>query len=82
MEAFLYTLAGCGACQRARTILEGQGRQVREIPIDNPLLELSVAQLFRDRQLHAPVVVLPERGIYTLSTDAEPQLLRIVSLES
>ena len=80
--AWLYTLAGCDACGRARGLLAKRGYTVREVPIDNPLLELGVRRLFRDQEVHAPVVVLPSVGVYTLSTDEPPQLLRIVSLEA
>ena len=81
VAAYVYTLPGCGACERAKGLAADKGYEVREVPIDNPVLELGVKMLFRDGALRAPVVVLPEKGIYTLS-DSEPvQLLRLVSLE-
>lgn len=76
---YLYTLPGCDACERARALVSERGYTPVVVPIDNPLLELGVKLLFNNR-LHAPVIVFPEQGIYILSQDDPPQLLRVVNL--
>lgn len=81
MEVYLYTREECEACETAHTFLIANGYEVQEVRVDNPLLELGIKLLFRDGQLHTPVIVIPDKGIYVMSQDAEPQLLRIVSLE-
>ena len=50
--------------------------------MDNPLLELGVGMLFKDKRVHTPVIVLEQKGIYALSTGPDPQLLRLVNLET
>ena len=80
-RAYLYTLPNCGACSEGQRLALEQGLEVREIPVDNPLVELGVRKLFRHEELKVPVLVIEERGIYVLS-DSEPiQWLRIMSLE-
>lgn len=81
--AWVYSLAECPACAVARRLAaERVGQEnVVEVRIDHPLVELGVRQLFGDRQLHAPVVVVEGQGIYTLTLDEPPRLARIVSLE-
>lgn len=61
-------------------MLEGQGHTIREIYIDNPMLECGIQMLFKDGKVHAPVIVIPDQGIYIINTEAT-QLFRIVSLE-
>lgn len=81
--AWLYTQEGCGGCDRARALLAGHGYTVIEVAVDNPLLELGVRQIFRDHLVHTPVVVLPGRGVYVLSSaDAGAALMRIISTEA
>lgn len=81
MIAYVYTLPGCESCERAKAMVRSLGYDPREVPIDNPLLETGVQVLFRDRQVHAPVVVVPDRGCYIMSQSEPYQLLRIVNLE-
>lgn len=81
MVAHVYTLPGCDACRTAKELVVRQGHAVNEVAIDNPLVELGVQMVFRDRQVHAPVVVLPGEGVYVLNTGDPPQLLRVLNLE-
>lgn len=81
MAAWLYTQESCGACEKARALLRNQGHTIREVRVDNPLLELGVGMLFKDKRVHTPVVFLEGEGIYILSSDIEPQLLRLVNLK-
>ena len=80
MEVFLYKLEECAACAKAKQLLESQGHTVQEIMIDNPLLEMGIQMLFNDKQVHAPIAVIPNKGIYILNTEAD-QMFRLVSLE-
>lgn len=66
MVAFLYTLPDCEACHLARRVLTEQRPDltIQEVPLDNPLVEEGVKILFEDGQVHAPVVVIPDEGIY------------------
>lgn len=80
MEVFLYKLEGCDACDKARELLESQGHTIREIMIDNPLLMIGVQLLFKDSRVHAPVVVIPDVGMYILNTEGT-QLFRIANLK-
>ena len=81
MEIYLYKQLGCSACKKARILLELQGyTQIREILVDNPLLELGIQMLFTDKQVHTPVIVIPDKGIYILNIEAT-QLFRLVSLQ-
>lgn len=82
MTAYVYTLPGCAACERAKELVRLQGLAVIEVPVDNPLLEAGVQMCFRDRQVHAPVVVVPGQGIYVPTRDEPMMLLRIVSLQA
>jgi hypothetical protein len=72
--ALLYTLPDCDACDKAHSVLEGKGYSVRTILIDNPLLELGVGLLFKDRKAHAPLAVLPDGAIYLFNNE---QMLKI-----
>ena len=82
--AWVYSLTDCPACGRARALAaERVGHEnVVEVRIDHPLLELGVRQLFTDRQVHAPVVVIEGQGVYTLTLDEPQRLVRIISLEA
>ena len=79
MTAWVYTQAGCPACDEAKQLVAARGYAPVEVPIDNPLVELGVKLLFRDGLVHAPVVVLPD-GFYVLTVSEPRQLLRIVDL--
>ena len=79
-SAWVYTLKGCEVCSKAIDLVTQQGYHVYEVEINNPLLEQAVAMLFTDHKLHAPVVVIPELGIYILDQDGT-QLFRIVNME-
>lgn len=79
--AYLYTLPGCEACVSARSMVLAQGFWPVDVPIDNPALEVGIKLLFKDGQVHAPVIWIPERGVYILSHDEPPQMLRILALE-
>ena len=81
MDVFLYKLEECDACAKAKKLLEAQGHTIREILIDNPLLELGIQMLFNDNMVQAPVIVIPEQGIYILNSDGT-QLFRLVTLET
>ena len=81
MRAYLYTLPDCEACAEAKELASAQGYEWREVPIDNPLLELGVGTLFNDYRVHAPVLVVPDKGIYIPSTSKPMQFLRMVNLE-
>lgn len=80
MEVLLYKLEECDACEKARVLLESQGHTIQEIMIDNPLLECGIQMLFKDNCVHAPVVVIPNQGIYIMNSEGT-QLFRLVSLE-
>ena len=80
MEVFLYKLEECDACADALVTLEAQGHTVQEIVIDNPLLELGIQMLFDNKQVHAPIAVIPNKGIYIFNIEAD-QMFRLVSLE-
>ena len=81
MVIYLYKQSGCDACRLAKDLLESQGyTQIVEVLVDNPILEIGMKMLFNDKQIHTPVVVIPDKGIYILNTEAT-QLFRLVSLE-
>lgn len=79
-DTLVYTLPGCDACERAKAYLAGIAEPYREILIDNPLIELGVRSLFKDRQLHAPVVLRPAKGAYVMTENG--RLARIVQTEA
>ena len=81
MRAWLYTLPDCEACVEARKLVSAQGLTWIEVPIDNPLLEMGVGMLYKDKVIRAPVLVVSNKGIYILSTSEPRQFLRIVNLE-
>ena len=76
---YLYKLEGCEACVKARALLISKGYTIKELFIDNPLLEMASASLYKDNKVHAPLVVIPNKGIYMLNADGT-DLLRLVSL--
>ena len=76
---YLYTLENCEACKKASMTLSKMGHKVQKISIDNPILEIGVKMLFKDGLIHAPLVVIPNEGIYMFGEDMN--LLRIVSLK-
>lgn len=78
--AYLYALEGCSACDRAFDWLLMQGYAVSKVFVDNPLVELGVRTLFKNKQLHVPVIVVPGVGVYLTPASGEMQLLRIVDL--
>jgi len=80
VQVFLYKLEECDACAKAKLLLEAQGYTIQEIVIDNPLLEIGIQMLFKDGQVHAPVIVIPDKGIYIVDTEVT-QLFRIANLE-
>lgn len=82
MTAYVYTLPGCEACERAKALVRSQGLDAVEVPIDNPLVEAGVQMCFRDHAVHAPVVVVPGQGIYVPTRDEPMILLRIVNLQA
>ena len=79
MVAWLYTLSGCSACETAHTLLLAQRYEVRKVLVDNPLLELGVSSVFKDRVVHAPVIVIEGRGIFVLDASGAV-LCRVVDL--
>ena len=67
MATYLYTRPDCEPCRGAKALLAGEGREYREVPLDNPLVELGVQALFRDGLVHSPVMVVEGDGVYVLS---------------
>lgn len=63
MTSILYTMDDCAGCDKAKAFLTEKCETFRIIPIDNPLLELAVAQLFHDGKAHAPVLVRQDGGV-------------------
>jgi glutaredoxin len=80
VSVYLYKLKGCTACEKAREYLVSQGYTPLEVIIDNPLLEIGIQMLFKDGKVHAPVVCIPDKGIYIFDNEVT-QMLRLVSLE-
>ena len=78
---YLYTLSDCGACEGLRQKLIEHGKPFRVVPIDNPLLEIGVKLLFKDKLLHAPLFCDPEDGVFMPSNGSD-QLLRILDLRN
>lgn len=75
MNTLVYTLADCEACNKVKALLRVNGEDYYEIPIDNPLLELGVKTLFNDEQIHAPIVLRPNQGVFMLMGN---ELVKIV----
>lgn len=86
MDGFLYTLPDCGICSLAKTILNYKGWGWKEVPIDNPILELGIQLIFRDRKVHAPVYVVPNEGIWIFlpikGEEEKAALFKVVSMKS
>lgn len=78
MITLIYTLPDCSACQKAKTLLADSDESYREIPLDNPLVEMGARSLFKDRKLRAPIVIRAGRGAFVLSSENPPRLVRLV----
>ena len=82
MEVWLYVEDGCGACAIARSLAASRwgAGNVREVVVDDPLLQLGVQTLFSGLVV-TPVVLVPGEAIYKLSGDGE-SLIEHVSLRA
>lgn len=75
--AWLYSLPGCHACEDAASLLRAGGVEFRQEEISNPILELGIRSLFKDRKVHAPVLYRPHDGVYILGESEPRQFLKI-----
>lgn len=64
---YLYTKQECGGCETARSLLIESHKEFKEVPIDNPLVEVGIQIWFKDGLVHAPILFIPDGGIYMLN---------------